>query len=688
MAYTMMKRWPSEKNENIRLFQRLDNIQQGNSAYHQLYEVEQSQDPSNVASTSANPFSDSSNTASRTTVPRLSIDLNPQKGNEQCVFQRGDKVQGHLYVDTQGNTDTTIRVINLRVAVYGHACVHGDQRDQPFRNALFDCKKDVKLISTGIRIIRRHRQSAYNSGMHSQQQPASAAFHHSTSIVLDNAYGCTETIVHFRSGKAEEKTVVKAKSVTACDFVADTGDGLDRRRWKLHTDTKIKEQKSKIIEKLLETVSSAAYTSGSATLNRVEDGQDEDRLYLLDNDSVHRIRFSISIESRRSLPGSFNHPNYPIQYYIVALLIYSTNQDPAARHLAFAKLPLSFAPSPVPHCGFQRTNPTYLAITNGKFARLLSTVQRRVTSSRRPHRAARVGPFIEKSMSTQKLIDGTSSSSSSSTSISWVDRLVHQLSQRYSQQKRRRQQKRRQHLACSLELPWRTLTHGEQVPLRVHLTNQGVEIHQITVRAKMMRRIFMTCSTGEVVESIVLLDTSVTLTGEEAAQISYEPEEEADGVSWLSAAEDSALDLVEELSNQKKSALSIILDEPPQGTYDIKSSSVFSLMARELVLDLRDVLQVPQSCGYSVSPEMTRGTFEIAYEMDVKVYVQGRKKIDSILQYEQDKGASSCVLFATKQQTDDVPTTTTKTENGAYKAFVLRPSRIPIWIGCESIKSA
>ncbi|CAO0795131.1 unnamed protein product [Mucor circinelloides] len=218
------------------------------------------------------------------------------------------------------------------------------------------------------------------------------------------------------------------------------------------------------IEKLIRKVAAIDHSThfSHGILNDVptlvHNNNQEDTAFELDSNS-YQIQFSVRVPTSRRLSGSFDHPHYPVSYRIVAIMKYRDIEDASAKEITcYSTVRLCLEP-------FFNLNQFRSRIqTSPSF----QYVQNKDT--------------VWSSICTQFLNCG--------------------LMAIYANM----QQKHLSHssIEVALELPKQAFERSQYIPLQVKLTNHALcsfKISVVKISVELTRRINMTCSMNEQVES-------------------------------------------------------------------------------------------------------------------------------------------------------------------------------------------
>ncbi|KAI9494084.1 hypothetical protein BDB00DRAFT_820801 [Zychaea mexicana] len=646
-------------------FKRLDDIDL--SYGNDLYGPSSSRRASSSRSSSSASSSKQTNFTGATTTkgqqpiaPGVSIIIDQQPD----YLDYGQSISGRLFVDTKGSP-SQVRVTNLRVSLFGNARVHGDQPEQPLTAGLFDYKNDVKILSTGIRIVKR-------------TEPVSPF------LTKD------EQLLQQQQNVGRRRSKDKARMVEPDDFDIHTsihhdeegvgthsGEDINNNDWMMQDNnysnrkSSSKHARDKAVEQLMQQIALCAPSSEpissrglSLQILNAPQNDEEDKPYDLEASKNHRIRFSIPITTHRMLPGTDNDKNHPIQYHLVALLIYATDSNPNARWASHTVQPLVFRPSPIETfkdeaemnelavARHMTSRPVSLWITNSRLDQLVLSVKSKQTVKTMP-------PPKTSSLSQHDKYNSNSSSRPLvHNKTTWMTRLFHHLSTYYVQ---RRKVLETPYLKCSLELPHKTFGQGDAIPLRVHVENTGLDIAQVIVETKLKQHLYMTYHCGEQVDSKLIDQATTLFTGND--KIQPVPVDNNDQSSIRSTANDSGMELKWEGGR----------DDIPTPAASTPAAEIGSLCSsRNIVFDLTKVLYVPDHCASTVLPEMTKDTFEVSYELQITVSVIGARVISTT----QESARQSCFYASADQHFSRSSITRSK-------GYILKPPTIPIIIGSE-----
>ncbi|KAI8376058.1 uncharacterized protein BYT42DRAFT_573278 [Radiomyces spectabilis] len=241
------------------------------------------------------------------TIPRLSVTLKSSESNQnqEPIFSQGDVVSGTLTIDTP----CPLQVDHLRIVFYGSAQVHGQDCDHALPIGIFDYLIHKPVINTGMRIVKKSSSVPTALERNSDEQKRLSVSH-------DDKHYHQLTITGSETGKGEERheeaPVMLGK----------------------HPLQKPKTAFHKKIESLLRQVASSDSVTGSALAC-----YENDSTCFELNAATHHIPFSLRIPSHRRLASSFDHPNFPIQYQVVALLL-CKDKSTGIDRIVYAKAPM------------------------------------------------------------------------------------------------------------------------------------------------------------------------------------------------------------------------------------------------------------------------------------------------------------------------------------------------------------
>lgn len=562
-------------------------------------------------------------TGVRKSGPKLDLTI---EGHSTRQLSAGQQVDGCIYVDTTGIPETTkVQVVCTQVYIYGIAQVCGDEPGQPLKGDLFDYKKNVKLLSSAIKIVRRPTSKITDPSSSINKQlsflPTKETFHRS--IISENAANSTDKRAEKENNR--RSWYENASKYFVIDEVQSQSSGMDK-------DVEAKVQRDKLIQRKVHRVVSSNLEYGTERLKSSEKEQimniQDDARYTLDIDTLHRVRFSITISNKRSLPGSFEHPHFQIRYRAVAVMIYTASDDPNRIFLQYIAVPLAFAPSYTAAECLPDKQPHQVSawITSRRLDRWLLSTQKEYTMTN-----------LEGEQEQEHL-------------YSWITRLLAYYCSKSGRLSRI------PYVSCTLQLKHQVVEPGVSVPLVLHLEQHGMLATSATVHIKLIRQVFMTYSVGE------LVDTSVVSVSKSTVDLT-----DLDGkISCNDTDDRSPADSALDMDIATKDGKSAAKDN---------SHPAFRYLPGTIKIDLSQVFRVPLDSAWATTPEMTRGTFEVAFELQVKVLVT----IDTT--YSSDPGriiASEKVLSATAQDK------TLHDNVQGNNSYCLKPAALPLIIGKTS----
>ncbi|KAG1467680.1 hypothetical protein G6F56_004272 [Rhizopus delemar] len=356
--------------------------------------------------------------------PRLNILLDlPVHDEYQPIYWPGQSINGRLQVQL----DSPAKVFHLRIALYGSVQVHGKEPGSPLNGGLFDYQKNVKLINRGIHIMKR---SEKKQGDH-------ISF---------------EGIPDFRQSIMSEE---KNESPIPCE----EQDQPKKKKGKSEQE----KQTERLIKLIADTDRDHDRSHGILTSNNPSQEFIVDKSRTFDLDAAtHNVRFSIHIPTSKNLPGTFDHPHYPIAYRLVAIMTCSDLEKNETLCYSIAKLRLEHSLS-------------------ARSAEFCSHIQSPQTSI-----------FVADSSNVLRNVYGFLVARSPS--------LLNSSSEIFCPQ-----------LQGYLELPTQAFARSEQIQLKLVLINTSCNfaISAITIKAELVQKILMTCGFGEVTEHKVIMQRNI-----------------------------------------------------------------------------------------------------------------------------------------------------------------------------------
>ncbi|KAI7860023.1 hypothetical protein BDC45DRAFT_530471 [Circinella umbellata] len=641
--------------------------------------------------------------------PRVSIIIDQQPE----YLDYGKSIFGRLYVDTK-SASSTIHVKNLRVSLFGHARVHSDIPNQPLSKGLFEYKQDTKILSTGVRIVKGGNNSENNDkynepfGLSSflcndkqqqEKQQQQKVSKRKQSKDKGRMYDPDSFHIYADAHHSEEHRAhsegFNNSSIIDNDCWLQDDNNSNNSPNSSDDISLFKQARDKAIEQLMDQISLCAPGDHSVSshgmslqvLNAPQyEQEDKDKNYNLEPGKNHRIRFSIQITTKRLLPGSFEDKNYPIRYHILALLIYTTDSDfDDTCFVSHTAIPLKFQPTPITsfrdedlNSMPEKTNSVSLWITNSKLDQFVLSVKSKQAVKTMPPPPSLSNSQRENYNTFNQYEKNNSSNTKDkfiihNNSATWMSRLLHHLSVYYVQ---RRGVLTTPYLKCFLELPHRTFCQGDSIPVRVHVENTGLDISQVIIETKLKQRLYMTYHCGEMVESKLINQATTLFTANDPIQlVSLPTTTESD--NDLNSINDNDHKILSIGTTVKDSAMESKWDG---GNNDKKSTTTSNSVlrnnslcsSRNNVFDLTKVLYVSDQCTHTVLPQMTKGTFEISYELQVTVSVIGSRVISTLYQ-----DSHQSYFYASADQHFSRSNITRN------KGYLLKPPSIPIIIGTE-----
>jgi hypothetical protein len=172
----------------------------------------------------------------------------------------------------------------------------------------------------------------------------------------------------------------------------------------------------------------------------------------------------------------------------------------------------------------------------------------------------------------------------------------------------------------------------------------------VTIEMKLVRRVVMTCSVAETVDSTVEFEMTSTFYGDEV-----------------------------DVPDRSSTILT------PPSTPPLKPEArqpFFLFTTREMKFDLSGVVAVPPTSPCTIMPELTRDTFEMVYDWVVKVKVLETKqgpRLDASLDDDSDR--------VTRYYASKFPSNASAGSFSEYRTHVLEPPKMNIVIGNLESKS-
>ncbi|CEJ04953.1 hypothetical protein RMCBS344292_18901 [Rhizopus microsporus] len=373
--------------------------------------------------------------------PRLSISLDlPAYEGYLPTYWPGQSINGKLQIQL----NSPVKVSCLRVALYGNVQVCGSQREVPLYNGLFDYHKNVQLINKGIRIMKRP----------GHDNVISSESHH-LEVVAEEHHGT---------------------------FNEDESDHSHERRHCVAPEKKRKKsEQDKQIERLIRRIADDDFDKDSSHGTFVDDSHlydhNNERTYSLDGKKSN-VRFSIGVPMSQKLGGTFDHPNYPITYRIIAIMKCAT--DDSQQHLT------CYSTAKV------RLEP-YLDIHAPEFRSPLQSAQARLYLSGNNNIFKNICSCL---LPNSLLIKPTSSTSNSHQTTFFSNS---------------------SHLLGRLEIPVQAFERSDAIPLKLKLINMcpSFKIYALKVKAQLTQRILMTCSFGEAAEYKTIMEKQILFNSNE-----------------------------------------------------------------------------------------------------------------------------------------------------------------------------
>ncbi|KAI8375594.1 hypothetical protein EDC96DRAFT_436499 [Choanephora cucurbitarum] len=529
-------------------------------------------------------------------LPKINVMLDlPHSDGYVPTYWPGQSISGQLNM----KLPTAIKVTHLRITLFGNVQVHGDLPELPVSNGLFDYHQNQQLVNTGLRVMKK---TTTNQQDEQGEQTA------------DN---CMER----ESGDAQQSSEISRNQFDTMP-IYDSNDHtliLDNGRADHHFNLTIKPKKSsedRHIESLIKKIATAENFSNQChgilinpEANGLQNSVGQNTYDL--SASTHQIAFSIQIPTTRKLPGTFSHPNYPITYRVIAIMRCfrqtetGEQVDTVVYHTIRVRLEAvndvnsGSLGSPI------QILPAYQCVrNNGSFKNRICTY------------------FL----------------SSSSVLTDWACKSL-SYHQQYQNSERISRNKPcySSYLQLCPNLPRQAFKRSQEIPLVLLLKNYAIshfKISTVQVFVQLVRRINMTCSVNEEVESIVLQSyTAVVHCSQQPASHSF-----------------------------------------------FKNSSIH--------LDLSQITKVPNDCVCTTPPSVTKDIFEISYSLKVKLSVLGAsfKQESNLRRNSISVGPATEDLYiaVSKQHIasyDEVHPTVDSVEGHKQKCYNIYVKPIPIVIG-------
>jgi hypothetical protein len=321
--------------------------------------------------------------------------------------------------------------------------------------------------------------------------------------------------------------------------------------------------------------------------------------------------------------------------------------------MAYARLPVLYAPRinvlSTTYAGLLRETDRLWLGNDSLLSRLLN--------SSHHYRHRHKTTALVKNYSNPSFVSAASSTSSLSSishgvASSFLAHWWHRLTQSHTWIRLDGQGKYTKTLDCTLELPRRAFCRGQPLPFSVNLVNgAGIRIAMVSIDMKLVRRVVMTCSVAETVDSAVEFETTSTFYGDE-------------------------------VDVPDRSATILTPPSTPPLKPEAARQPFFLFTTREMKFDLSGVVNVPPSCPCTIMPELTRDTFEMVYDWVVQVRVLETKqgpRLDASLD---DDGDQVTRYYASKS-----PSNASAASFSDYRTHVLQPPKMNIVIGNLESKS-
>ncbi|CAO3628906.1 unnamed protein product [Cunninghamella blakesleeana] len=625
--------------------------------------------------------------------------------------------------------NTPIQVLHLRVVFYGHVQVHGDKPGMPLSNGIFDYLKNQQLVNTGIRIARRPSLDGLMKSNHYHPSSSSSSSPSPSSQQAEcSKYASSYPKEDIEENHLDQSTIYYGTIQHKNDKYHDFN--------KIESSSSSKLTLNKQVDKFIHVIASKENSNGSFihdTLSILE--HNKDHMYEL-LDKKYQVKFKIPIPTSRSLPGSYQHPNYPIQYYTIAIML-CKNINKGTHYVSYVRIPIRFEPqvnvlSSIYAGNIYETDRLWLGHDASLLTRLLNLSQKyrknRNNNNKHGHPIPSYYPSIDSSSSSdsdsimddqrelednhfqEQLYQPSSSSLLSLRHIPLLSdlwyKLIHHSHPHHSWMPLQQQHssssssfsntwKYPKSLDCTLELPRRAFCKGQPLPLSIQLFNgAGIRIAMVVIEMKLIRKIAMTCNVSEPILSEIDFESTSVFYGDEIEK----PIEDND--SWLSS---SITPPLTPLSDKK------LNDNNNNNNNNNNEDNVDALMKRQpfflfnnrhMRFDLSTIAMIPQHSPCSIMSSLTKDVYELEYELITKIKILESKngpKLDASL----DDPFSTATPATTHHHRDTSdPSTMThyyarkKGSNqdilacqNDYKVFQLDPPKVNIVVGNVACKS-
>lgn len=419
--------------------------------------------------------------------PKMNISLDLPGYDIQYLptYYPGQNITGQVKIQLENNSP--IKVSHLRIALFGNVQVYGSHPGHPLTNGLFDYQKNEQLINTGLRIVRRSSSPTVDDGS-SIQDIISPPPLPTTEQHEDN------TRVNHPSNEEEITSLGDERRWRLYCRRDDRASGDQYGRQSAKNTPNIKTPEDKHIEKLIRKAAAIDHTSNVSSGVLDDDmecfyREETSSAFELNpaSSATNAISFSIRVPTSRRLSGTFDHPNYPISYRVVAIMKCRDKENNEITCYSTVRLRLESS----------------IDVNSRQFSK-------RIQSNPTRH-------FVQ---SKNNLMSGFYTYVLSSSSV--LTHLLYKMTQRKSKVS---PNYCGSYVQCHLELSKQAFERSQYIPLELKLSNNATpnfKISAIKIYMEFTRRVNMTCSMNEEVEGKVLQTSTVVFK-------SLEEEESEDG---------------------------------------------------------------------------------------------------------------------------------------------------------------
>jgi hypothetical protein len=395
-------------------------------------------------------------------IPKLNVLLDlPGFTDYLPTYWPGQTITGDIEIETL----SPIHVSSLRVVLFGHVQVHGEQPGKPLTNGMYDYCKNVQIINKGLQVIRRSQPVSTptndEEGEGGRNDNGETAVDPSWRIYCKNS----------SNGVSDTNSAIDHSngSNSHCN---DSNSNNNDRRPTGESKKKVKTAEDRQIEKLVKEISTFCDSTGiriDSPHQKTSTSSSKTEFEL--GASKHRVRFSM--DAPEKLPSSFEHSHFPISYSIVVLMSCRAPEGACFTLYATAKLRLE---------------------------RFLNVDISQHTNNIQTPNAYR---YIPKS---NRLMSSFFSSSLHLLKASLPPSSLKPASQVTSSEQKQQSPGYNSYLNVYLQLPRQAYEPSEQVPLELKLINNTTSFRICTIKTeiRLVRRINMHCNLGEEVEAIDL----------------------------------------------------------------------------------------------------------------------------------------------------------------------------------------